>query len=240
VVACVIGANHTSLVQIQALTRAQVRELDRLAIEELGIPSIVLMENAGRGAAQELLAFAARERSIAASRALIVCGRGNNGGDGYVVARHLHCAGCAVAIASAAARASSTGDALVMRSIVERMQIPIHERIAPSRLAELGEFDVVVDALLGTGFRGELEGELLEWVRAINALAKPFKVALDLPSGLDCDEGRACPEAVRADLTATFAAPKIGFERAEARRWLGRVVVCSIGAPPELAARVAR
>ncbi len=218
----------------------QLRELDRRAIDELGIPGAVLMENAGRGAAEQLLSFVRECRSIAAPRTLIVCGGGNNGGDGYVVARHLHAAGVRVELASSVVGTALRGDARIMRLVVERMRLPLRDLASASELGDLERFDVVVDALLGTGFEGELAGPLLEWVRAINAATKPIVVALDLPSGLDCDRGIASPEAVRAHLTTTFAAPKTGFANASARAHLGRVVLCSIGVPPELVADVAR
>lgn len=220
---------------VAPLTREEVRELDRLAIEELGLPGIVLMENAGRGAAEALLdEFRARHGRKPATVS-IVCGRGNNGGDGYVVARHLHAHGVRVRLASVA-NDSGVGDARTMRAVVERMGLALETHYEPdaSWLAEIG--DVWVDALLGTGFRGELEGALLAWVRALDATPATLRVALDLPSGLDADLGVARPIATHVDLTTTFAAEKVGF--AKAREFLGRVVVIPIGTPPELALRV--
>lgn len=223
--------------RLPALSRRQVRELDRIAIEELGIPGVVLMENAGRGAAEAILALM-RERALAGSVA-IVCGRGNNGGDGYVVARHLHAAGLELELLSACPGAALAGDALTMRTIAVRMRLALRDCDAADAAPRLARSALIVDGLLGTGFEGELRADALAWVRAQNA-APGVRVALDLPSGLDCDLGRPAPEAVRAELTVTFAAPKIGFARPEAAPFLGRVVVAGIGAPPELALRVQR
>ncbi|MCK6448543.1 MAG: NAD(P)H-hydrate epimerase [Planctomycetes bacterium] len=223
---------------VPALTREEVRELDRLAIEELGLPGVVLMENAGRGAAEALLAEFHARHGRAPQTVSIVCGRGNNGGDGYVVARHLHARGVRVRLASIVPGELLVGDARTMRVVVERIGLAIETLSAPDPrwLAQCG--DVWVDGLLGTGFRGELEGSLLAWVRALAATPAALRVALDLPSGLDADSGSARPCAPHVDLTTTFAAEKVGFATASAREFLGRVVVIPIGTPPELVARV--
>ncbi|MCC6408173.1 MAG: NAD(P)H-hydrate epimerase [Planctomycetes bacterium] len=228
---------------IHALTRDEVRELDRIAIEELGIPGVVLMENAGRGAAEALLAAFQLAHGRAPRVVSIVCGRGNNGGDGYVVARHLRARGVEVRVASLCPGDALPGDALsgdarTMRTICERSGFAIATlaRPDPRWLDAVG--DVWVDGILGTGFRGELRDDALAWVRALDACRAPLRVALDLPSGLDADLGVARPIAPHVDLTTTFAAPKVGFATAEARAHLGRVEVISIGTPPELVERV--
>ncbi|MCE9595046.1 MAG: NAD(P)H-hydrate epimerase [Planctomycetes bacterium] len=220
------------------LSRDEVRELDRIAIEELGIPGVVLMENAGRGAAQAIVAFARERLGRSPTRATIVCGGGNNGGDGYVIARHFAIRGIQVQLVSSVDGAALRGDAKVMRTICERMGLSIVTAREPSTEVRASVGELVIDALLGTGFRGELSREALAWVRALEALRTPLKIAVDLPTGLDADTGRPCPEAFHAQLTTTFAAQKQGFDAPGAAAFLGRVVVVPIGTPPSLVDRV--
>lgn len=233
--------------RIPALTRAQLAELDRRASEEYGLPGAVLMENAGRGAAEHVLALlAARHgRGQSAARVAVLCGPGNNGGDGCVVARHLANAGIAVEIFATHALEDLKGDAAIMRRAAEKMGVPIHD-VASAEAFEaarslLARGDVFVDGLLGTGFRGEVRPAIARIIQVVNDLRANRGVgvvALDLPSGLDCDTGRPSGATVRADLTVTFAAPKVGFEAAIARPFLGSVVVATIGAPAVLVERV--
>jgi NAD(P)H-hydrate epimerase len=230
------------------LTRADLRELDRQAVEELGIPSCVLMENAGRGAAEHVLAFARdmqlelpteRARDL---RIAVFCGPGNNGGDGGVVARHLANAGVRVDVLCTESTDALRGDALLQRRIVERMRLPVHDVSTVEGLASargvIDEADVLVDGLLGTGFEGVVRPKIARVIEAIVAArtaartrARARVVALDLPSGLDCDRGEPAQPCVVADLTVTFAAQKVGFDQDSARQVLGRVEVVSIGAP---------
>jgi NAD(P)H-hydrate epimerase len=255
------------------LTRAALREIDRRATEEYGIPSAVLMENAGRGAAEWVLrswpnaspAVPARSPSQATvrdssdasvgsaapslkeRRVAIFCGPGNNGGDGGVVARHLANAGLHVDVLSTEAAATLRGDAALQRHIVERMKLALHDVATEEGLerarAVIESADVIVDGLLGTGFEGEVRPKIARVIRRINAVRAQrscFVVALDLPSGLECDRGRPADPTVVADLTIAFVAAKPGFDNALARAVLGRVVVVPIGAPMELIERVAR
>jgi len=227
------------------LSRAQVRALDRLALEEYGLAGAVLMENAGRGASEHVLAALAGDARVA-----IVCGPGNNGGDGGVVARWLANAGVAVDVLATHGLAKLDGDAALQRRIVERMRIPVHELSAGDAARDaLARADLVVDALLGTGFEGEVRPNIARAIDLVNdwrqaRLARGLNgvhvVALDVPSGLDCETGIPSRPAIVADLTVTFAAWKIGFDAEPARGVLGRVVVASIGTPHELAERVRR
>jgi len=232
------------------LTRAELRELDRLAVEELGIPSCVLMENAGRGASECVLAFAREmqlELATEGARDLCIavfCGPGNNGGDGGVVARHLANAGVRVGVLCTEPMEVLRGDALLQRRIVERMHLPVHDVSTAEGLANaravIDEAHVLVDGLLGTGFEGVVRPKIARVIDAIVAArtrSRARVVALDLPSGLDCDRGETAEPCVVADLTVTFAAQKVGFDRAAARQVLGRVEVVSIGAPLALLAR---
>ena len=236
------------------LSREQARRIDRLAIEELKIPGVVLMENAGRSVAEETLKLAT-EAGLLKTRdgelqtqdlnIAVVCGGGNNGGDGYVVARHLYNAGCDVVVYAASDPAQLTGDAAINRTIIERMDLERRDILDDEQLAaaesDLERANVIIDALLGTGFSGEVRPHLASVIRRINALALQNDrkmVAVDLPSGLDCDSGQPSSATVRADLTVTFVAPKKGFANLNAETYIGRVVVANIGTPPELLDRV--
>jgi NAD(P)H-hydrate epimerase len=220
------------------LSRATVRELDRRAIHEYGVPGVVLMENAGRGAA-ELLVRLDYERE----RVLILCGPGNNGGDGFVMARHLENAGLRVTVMLflPTTAVDLAGDAAVnyqtwIRSghsappirgqLTDYLRRVVLEDIALQR-------GWIVDALFGTGLARPLGPPFDEVVSAVNASRRPV-LAVDIPSGLDCDTGEPLGPTVRATHTATFVAPKLGFANPNARPWLGEVHVLDIGAPKKL------
>jgi NAD(P)H-hydrate epimerase len=198
------------------LTREQVRELDRRAIEEFGVPGIVLMENAGRGATEVLMRLNPERKPVA-----IYCGKGNNGGDGYVIARHLDIHGWPVRIVRVGLAEELSGDAAVMEAIAAKSEI--------KEWSHLQE-DWIVDALFGTGLTGPLREPFDRIVATINAGHAKI-LAVDIPSGLDCDTGRPLGPCVRADHTVTFVAPKAGFANPEAKEWLGEVHVVDIGAP---------
>ncbi len=211
-----------------SLTRQQVRELDRRAIQDYGIPGAVLMENAGRGAAEVLISLGIHGRVV------ICCGKGNNGGDGLVMARHLDLRGVPVRVLVLARPEELAGDAEVNYHVLARTQI--HRWIHPALeevTAELGGAEWVVDALFGTGLTGPVRPPLDRVIAAVNA--GPGRVfAVDIPSGLDCDSGQPLGATVRASHTATFVALKQGFVNPAARPWLGKVHVVDIGAPREL------
>ncbi len=219
----------------EALTCQQIRAFDALAIEHVGIPGIVLMENAGRGCAEFIYGTLGHP---AASRVLILCGPGNNGGDGFVIARHLHNAGVQVAVVLAAPSEKSQGDAGTNLRILERMGIAFIRAHEPATLEEacaaLGAANVVVDALLGTGSAGSPRGAMAQLIEAANAAAPVKRIAIDIPSGLDADRGVANPPCFRADATVTMVAPKIGFSSPAAREYVGRIVVVDIGLPHAL------
>ena len=225
--------------QVSYLSREAVREVDRRAIQELGIPGVVLMENAGRAAAE----LVCRVRPRDASRPVVIlCGRGNNGGDGLVVARHLQIAAVPVVVILLAPGQALRGDAAVNLHVVRRARIPLHE-LTPGQsldelLAPLQEASVVVDALLGTGATGDPRSPYAEAIQAANR-ARCVRVAIDLPSGLDCETGRVGRPCFRAHHTCTFVAPKRGFAAPEAQEYLGQVEVASIGVPPWLVEEVA-
>ena len=215
-----------------------VRELDRRAIEDFGLPGVVLMENAGRGAAALALEMLGPSRGPV----VILAGRGNNGGDGYVLARHLANAGVLTRTFVLAPFDKITGDALVNLTVIRRLGLPVTsvslEADEPLVVEALDRAALVVDALLGTGARGEVRDPFRRAIELINRSAKPV-LALDIPSGLDSDTGEVLGVAVDADLTATFLCPKLGLSRADGPRYAGRVVVVDIGVSPDLPSRPA-
>jgi NAD(P)H-hydrate epimerase len=215
------------------LSREQIRRIDQLAIERYGMVGLVLMENAGRNAAALL-----RDSYGPVGRALIFCGPGNNGGDGFVIARHLHNAGWSVRLALAGDPTRMTPDAKANHAIVQGMRLDISEapdvETQAGLAASIHPDDVVVDALLGTGFRGEVRSPTAELIHALNASARRAMIAVDVPSGLDCNTGAPSNATIQADLTITFVAAKKGFTAASATPYVGRVEVVDIGAPREL------
>ncbi len=220
------------------LTRQQVREVDRRAIEDFAVPGVVLMENAGRGAADIVRqAFGSEARRMAdGAFVAIVCGRGNNGGDGFVIARHLSNAMVPVKLFLACEPARLAGDALTNFNIAQRMRLSCYPLDTLDRITaaahRLGEAAVVVDAVLGTGFAGDVRRPLDNIIDAINQAENATVIAIDVPSGLDCDTGQPSNATVRADATVTFVAAKAGFAYSDA--FTGCVHVVDIGAPAEI------
>jgi NAD(P)H-hydrate epimerase len=219
------------------LSRDSVRSLDQLAIDDYGIPGPVLMENAGRGAAELL-------RSLGiAGKVCICCGKGNNGGDGLVVARHLDNAEIPVQIILFDRAEEFSGDAALNYRIVSKSKLPIShctERPIEQDYMEkqFQSADWIVDALFGTGLTGPVRPPFDQVIAAMNS--SPARVlAIDIPSGLDCDTGRPLGAVVRAHHTATFAAMKKGFVNPEAGQWLGTIHVIGIGIPRALLQSVA-
>lgn len=210
-----------------------MRDFDRHASEVRQVPSLTLMENAGRGAADFVQRYLA-ERGVIAPCVVVVCGGGNNGGDGFVLARRLSSAGVSVETVLVAPAESLKGDALInykaLRAVNAEL-IELGSGLEPLREA-LGRATVVVDAVLGTGLAREVTGFLAQVIAAINA-ASAYKVALDLPSGLHADTGKILGCAVRADATVTFAHPKLGLCTPRGRLLSGSVEVCDIGVPED-------
>ena len=214
-----------------------------MAIEQLKVPGVVLMENAGRRAAA-VVRRALRRRlatPLADAQVAIVCGGGNNGGDGYVIARHLASWGLHVQVYAASEPQNLLGDAAVNATIVRHMGLPIHPILDTNGLAAHCESwrsaNVLVDALLGTGFHGPVRAHAASVIVQINQCRPGLVVAVDIPSGLDGDSGEAPSGAVRADVTVTFVAAKRGFDSPAARPLVGRVIVAGIGIPPWLVDR---
>ncbi len=224
------------------LSRKAVRKIDQLATERFGIPSIVLMENAAIGLRDRAMAMLLE---LGTDRVVILVGPGNNGGDGLALARHLHNAGAKPRILLTADpdhMAQKPGDAAVNLAIVRKMHLPI-ERLDSATGAEVLEHAadtrvLIVDALLGTGLRDPARGVIRDTILHVNRLRAPGVgvLAVDLPSGLDCDTGKPAGDgpAIEADHTVTFVALKPGMLHLEALRWTGEVTIAGIGAPREL------
>lgn len=221
-----------------SLTREQVRRVDELAIHRYRIAGLVLMENAGRNAAAII-----DQNYGPIGRAIIFCGTGNNGGDGCVIARHLHNAGWCVRVVLAGDVTRLTPDASANYRIVEAMGLAhilaFDAATQQAAASSITPHEIVVDALLGTGFSGEVRSPFAELIHALNAANKRAVVAVDLPSGLDCDSGTPGRATIRADLTITFVARKRGFDSPGVASYLGRIEVADIGAPRELIVEIA-
>jgi len=221
--------------EFRVMSRDEVRRVDAWAIEEIGVPGVVLMENAGRSCAELLLQKLGNQ---ARARVCIFCGTGNNGGDGFVIARHLLNAGRQVRTVLCGAREKVRGDARINLEILERLghavelldlganQLPLQVQTFA------GNADIVVDALFGTGLRGAVQAEHRLLLETIDGLGKPV-LAVDIPSGLDCDTGRPLGAAIRAAWTVTFVAMKKGFLASpDALRYTGEIYLASIGIQP--------
>jgi NAD(P)H-hydrate epimerase len=222
------------------LTRDQVRRVDALAIERYGMSGLVLMENAGRGAVDALLAFDPSllgESSGTNAQVVILCGKGNNAGDGFVIARHLEIRGVAARVLLLAPPDELTGDALANYAILQHTDIPIVEvsrgPLEPQLDESASGATWLVDALLGTGATGEPREPFATAIRWMNA-QPARRLAVDLPSGLDCDTGEPSAATVRADLTTTFVAAKPGFLTPQAKPYVGELRIIDIGVPPRL------
>ena len=217
------------------LTRAQVREIDRRAIEVYHVPGIVLMENAARGVVDAALPMMP---DVNGADVLILCGGGNNGGDGLAVGRHLHNRGANVVVLPVG-EPRYAGDALVNWNIIRAMRIitsPIGLQM--EALLEQG-CDLVVDAMLGTGLNKPVRPPFDRMIEKCNQCPAPI-LAVDLPSGLDCDTGEPLGACVRATRTVTFVAEKAGFANPTSSEYTGEITVADIGCPRELIELVRR
>lgn len=211
----------------RSITRDQARLVDALAVSDYGMSGAMLMESAGRGVADRLCALGI-DGPVA-----ICCGAGNNGGDGYVVARYLDARGYALRILALADPAKLRGNAALNLRILERSNVPISCPSTDQFARHLDGCQWVIDALLGTGARGEPRSPLAEAIQSINA-AKQRVLAIDVPSGLDCDTGLAAMHTIVAEHTCTLVATKPGFLVPAAARYVGQVHVIDIGLPRKL------
>ena len=216
---------------MRILNAAQMREADRRTIEDLGIPSIVLMENAGR---QVVAAIETTFDDLPNRRVAVLCGRGNNGGDGFVVARTLKQRGVDVSVFLLARVAEVDGDAQLNLNILGRLGLTLvevpTEQAWKLHFSELFGFDVIVDAIFGTGLTKPLVGVLQTVVADLNGSGIPI-VSVDLPSGLSADSHEIIGETIQASLTVTLAAPKLPLVLSPGEFRVGDLVIADIGIP---------
>jgi len=222
-------------------TRTALRELDRRAVEEFGIPILVLMENAGRAVADAARKMLSQRESPGIAipglnrPILILTGPGNNGGDGLVAARWLHNDGFNVSILLLADRANYKNAAATQLKIIEAMKLPI--KTATEADTEI-KADLIIDAIFGTGLTRPIDGLAAKIIHAVNTSNHPI-LAIDIPSGLDADIGEALGVAIRATETVSFCGTKLGFLRPQAKAFTGHVTLADIGAPRALMAELA-
>jgi ADP-dependent NAD(P)H-hydrate dehydratase / NAD(P)H-hydrate epimerase len=219
---------------MRVLNAEQMREADRRTIEDVGIPSLVLMENAGR---QVVAAIEASFEEALGGRVAVLCGRGNNGGDGFVVARTLAQRGIEPLVVLLGPVADVRGDARVNLEILGRLGLTVVEVTDAEawelHFSEISRCDLIVDAIFGTGFRGPISGILETVVADVNGAGIPI-VAVDLPSGLSADSHEPPGDSIEATLTVTLAAPKLPLVLPPAERRAGDLVIADIGIPSDV------
>ena len=216
---------------MRILNAAQMREADRRTIEEIGIPSLVLMENAGR---QVVAAIEAVHSDLVERKVAVLCGRGNNGGDGFVVARTLMQRGIDVSVFLIGSVGEVRGDARTNLEVLGRLGVTVVE-IADSQawelhFSEIGDCTLIVDAIFGTGLNAPLAGLMETVVADVNGSGIPI-VAIDLPSGLSADTHEPIGDSIEAGMTVTLAAPKISLVLPPAELRAGDIVIADIGIP---------
>jgi NAD(P)H-hydrate epimerase len=223
---------------MRVVRAAEIQEMDRLTIQELGIPGAVLMENAARGASRIFLEHFA---PIGDTHVVILCGRGNNGGDGYVMARYLQEAGLRITVVILSESKRVSGDALINLEIIRNMGLEILEAPDADGWVKLNQTmrdcDLIIDGILGTGLDSDVRGFFAKVIEEVNSLGKPI-MAIDIPSGLNADTGQIMGAAIRADLTVTFGFPKLGQLVFPGADIIGRLVRIDIGIPDTITNRV--
>jgi len=217
------------------LTASEMADVDRQTIEDIGIPGIVLMENAAQGAASFFLEMFP---DLLKRRVAVLAGSGNNAGDGFAVARIFHNKGGSVRVFCLRPPDRLRGDALTNYQVLKNIGVPIaewdEEQGFDRQWKEVSESDLIVDAILGTGLNSEVTGLFRMVIEAMNGLSVPI-LAIDVPSGLDAGAGKPLGIAVRATATATFGFPKVGHLVDPGSDYVGRLRVIDIGIPPKVA-----
>jgi NAD(P)H-hydrate epimerase len=212
----------------------QIQKLDKIAIETYGVPSLALMENAGRAVSAEVLKALRGRRNVC-----VICGLGNNAGDGFVLARHLINAGCNVSIVLIGRGTQLKEDAAVNYHILKKLKHPILEmkQVSDRVIGALKKSDIVVDAIFGVGLNRAVGSPFKEFIEAINHCSRRV-IAVDTPSGLDATDGDIYAVCVKADKTVTFTFSKKGFTKRQGPKHVGKVVVVDIGIPRQLQKRL--
>ncbi|MDD4495193.1 MAG: NAD(P)H-hydrate epimerase, partial [Eubacteriales bacterium] len=221
---------------MKLVTPKQMSQIDRIAIEKFGIPGIVLMENAALTVVSEVMNVIG---DTGAKKAVVVCGKGNNGGDGFAIARHLHLKGINSKIYLVASKAAVFGDALINLKIAEKLGISVIEICGDAGVEafkqsfknDIMSNCVIVDALFGTGFKGEVSGPACDVINIINS-ACCHVISVDIPSGVNGETGEAGSVCIEADRTVTLGFPKVGLVIAPGCEKTGKLSVADIGIPP--------
>ncbi|UCG14067.1 MAG: NAD(P)H-hydrate dehydratase [Deltaproteobacteria bacterium] len=219
---------------MRAVTAEEMAEMDRTAIEDVGIPGVVLMENAGRGATEIMWRY---YPGLDGKRVVVLAGGGNNGGDGFVIARHLWQQDVEVAVCCLKTFESYRGDAKINLEIIQKLGLFVEEFTDSSRLAALRrraeDADLLVDAIFGTGLNAQVRGFFREVIDLVNSFRKPV-LAVDLPSGLNASSGLPLGTCIQASVTATFGLPKVGQLVTPGCSYVGHLEVVDIGLPRDL------
>ncbi len=202
------------------ITVAQAQLFDKNAQQKLGISSLVLMENAGRSVAEEALKMLRGKK-----RVVVVCGVGNNGGDGLVAARHLLNAGVKVEVYLLGEPSKLKPDPKTNFNILIKMETATFRRRFPGRLKKV---DLIIDAIFGIGIKSDVRSPVSNVIEFINRSRRPV-LSVDVPSGLDADTGNVLGVAVKARKTVTFVASKKGFSKADGPKYCGKIEVRDIG-----------
>ena len=220
------------------VTANEMQAMDRQTIEDFGIPGMVLMESAGRGATRFLMQ---QFPDIENKKVAVIAGRGNNGGDGFVIARYLKQKGIQVQVYLLAVRDRVQGDALANLKLLKPLEVPVVEipdEASFSKIkSEMHGLDLWIDAILGTGLKSDVKGYFKTIIDFINKLNKPV-FAVDVPSGLNSDTGQPCGTCICAAATATFAYAKTGHMLYPGADYIGNLKIVDIGIPPHIAAAV--
>jgi len=220
--------------QTIVLSQSEARAIDEAIIRQLGIPGLLLMENAAHGVTQQLTRYAAGNQVV------IVCGPGNNGGDGLAIALQRAADGLMSHVIMETAGKPLSADAQSNFEFLTRSGVPVQvvkeNGVADGLLDSLTPDDWIVDSLLGTGINGDLQAPFDRWVSAINS-SRAHVLAVDVPSGLNCDDGTCGNACVRADTTVTFVGMKQGFLAPTAQQQTGQIVIAHIGVPHDWVAK---
>ncbi|MCX7841742.1 MAG: NAD(P)H-hydrate dehydratase [Clostridia bacterium] len=216
------------------VTPEQMKEIDRRAIEDIGIPGVILMENAALWVVEEINKMLG---GLKGKRILIAAGKGNNGGDGFAAARHLHNSGADVKVFLLAEKQTIKGDAAINLAVLFNMGIEVIEVLADAQLRQLKKqcisADLIVDTIFGTGFKGEVKGTIKKAIEIINASGKAV-LSVDMPSGADGYNGKVCGSCIKADMTVSFVLPKLGQVVHPACEYAGKLKVADIGIPKKV------
>ncbi|PKM92978.1 MAG: NAD(P)H-hydrate epimerase [Elusimicrobia bacterium HGW-Elusimicrobia-4] len=204
----------------QIISSDDARGLDKIAVEKFSIPSIVLMENAGKNTAEIIL------KEFHPRQVAIFCGGGNNGGDGFVIARHLFNNDVKVKVFTAQKISKYEGDVLINLNIIQKIKIPV--TCLSAQKIKIPKVDLIVDSLLGTGTKGKIREPYKKIIRKINSAKIPV-ISVDIPSGIDTDTGEKLGVAVKSNLTVTMVAIKKGLLINDGKKCAGKIIITDIG-----------